>query len=59
MDMLLTNNGPIAFWSPALAVLAYADAGMEIQSCERVGRTYANGTYGEYLALTAERGSSR
>lgn len=29
----------------------YAEAGLETASIERIGRTYANGAYVEYLAI--------
>jgi len=51
----LANNGPSSFWSPALARLQYQQAGLEIETIERVGRTYSNGAYVEYLAIQAGR----
>ncbi len=56
--MPLANNGPIAFWSPSLARLVYEQSSLELMSIERVGRTYANGAYVEYLALVAKRMTS-
>lgn len=53
--MPLANNGPIAFWSPALANMMYEQSGMTLDVVERVGRTYANGSYVEYLCLTGKR----
>ena len=53
--MPLANNGPISFWSPSLARMMYDQAGMELVSSERVGRTYSNGSYVEYLALVSKR----
>jgi len=47
----LANNGPLSFWSPALAREMYDRAGLAIESVERVGRTYANGMFVEYLKL--------
>lgn len=57
--MPLANNGPIAFWSPSLARMMYDQAVMELMSCERVGRTYVNGYYVEYLALVSKKLSAR
>lgn len=53
--MPLANKGPIAFWSPALANLMYDECGMTLDTVERVGRTYANAAYVEYLALVANK----
>jgi ubiquinone/menaquinone biosynthesis C-methylase UbiE len=47
----LANNGPLSFWSPELARDMYDRAGFSLQSVERVGRTYANGAFVEYLKL--------
>jgi SAM-dependent methyltransferase len=51
--MPLANNGPLSFWSPALAREIYADAGLEVESVERVSRTYASGVLVEYLKIVA------
>ncbi len=50
----LANNGPTSFWNPVLARQVYAAAGLKLTSWERIGRTYAEGAFVEYLALTAE-----
>jgi ubiquinone/menaquinone biosynthesis C-methylase UbiE len=47
----LANNGPLSFWSPDIAREMYGDAGFSLVSVERVGRTYVNGAYVEYLKL--------
>lgn len=51
--MPLANNGPTAFWSPALTRLMYEEAGLDVETIERVGRTHAQGAYVEYLAIAA------
>jgi hypothetical protein len=51
--MPLANNGPLSFWSPALARAVYADAGLDVESVERVSRTYASGVLVEYLKIVA------
>jgi ubiquinone/menaquinone biosynthesis C-methylase UbiE len=51
--MPLANNGPISFWSPALAHDYYKRAGFKMESIERIGRTYPNAHFVEYLALAA------
>lgn len=55
----LANNGPIAFWSPTLAKQEYGHAGLELRVLERIGRTYADGAYVEYLAIRAARPAVR
>lgn len=49
----LANSGLISFGSPALARLMYQEVGLEVETIERVGRTYSNGAYVEYLAIQA------
>ena len=49
--MPLAGNGPTSFWSPVLARQMYSRAGFAIESLERVGRTYANGLFVEYLSI--------
>ncbi len=52
----LHDNGPMAFWSPALVRQMYLAAGLLPESVERVSRTYGNGSsIVEYLAVTARR----
>ena len=57
VTMPLANNGPIAFWSPSLAGMVYEEVGMKLLTCERVGRTYSNGQYVEYLPLISKNDS--
>jgi ubiquinone/menaquinone biosynthesis C-methylase UbiE len=47
----LANNGPLSFWSPEIARDMYNQAGFSLESVERVGRTYPNGAFVEYLKL--------
>jgi hypothetical protein len=47
----LANNGPLSFWSPELGREMYRKAGFAVESVERVGRTYADGAFVEYLKL--------
>ena len=49
----LAGNGPTGFWSPTLVRAMYAEAGLETTCIERIGHTYANGAYVEYLAIQA------
>jgi len=49
--MPLSGNGPTSFWSPVLTRQIYAQAGFAIDVIERVGRTYSNGTFVEYLSV--------
>ena len=51
VSMPLANNGPTTFWSPALVRLMYYEAGLKVEAIERVGRTYSNGAFVEYLAI--------
>ncbi len=51
--MPMANNGPIAFWSHSLARMLYEDAHLQLVTVERVGRTYSNGAYVEYLSFVA------
>ncbi len=51
----LADNGPVSFWSPALTHLMYQKASLRVDSIERVGRTYADGSYVEYLAIVGEK----
>lgn len=55
--MPLSNNGPLSFWSPALTRQMYDQAGLAVDSIERVGRTYANGTFVEYLKISGTKKS--
>jgi SAM-dependent methyltransferase len=57
-SMPLAGNGPTSFWSPVLARQMYCRAGLAIDSVERVGRTYANGMFVEYLNVVGAKGSS-
>lgn len=52
-EMPLANNGPVSFWSPGLLRKLYGQAGLTVESIERVGRTYSNGKFVEYLAVSA------
>jgi ubiquinone/menaquinone biosynthesis C-methylase UbiE len=54
-SMPLANNGPTGFWSSALANMMYAASGLEVLTTERIGRSYANGAYVEYLSLVGKR----
>jgi len=49
----LANNGPIAFWSPALARKMYSEAGLIMKGILRHARTYDDGALVEYLAIEA------
>jgi ubiquinone/menaquinone biosynthesis C-methylase UbiE len=49
--MPLAHNGATSFWSPAIAQQLYALAGLTVDAVERVGRTYANGMFVEYLSI--------
>jgi ubiquinone/menaquinone biosynthesis C-methylase UbiE len=49
----LANNGPIAFWSPALVHERYSGAGLTVAGILRHARTYAAGAFVEYLAIEA------
>jgi ubiquinone/menaquinone biosynthesis C-methylase UbiE len=49
----LANNGPIAFWSPALVRERYFSANLAVEDILRHARTYANGELVEYLAIIA------
>ena len=51
----LNNNGPMTFWSPALTRLMYQKASLSVDVIERIGRTYSNGSYVEYLAIVGAR----
>ena len=55
VSLPLANNGPTTFGSPALVRLMFQEAGLEVETIERVGRTYSNGAYVEYLAISAEK----
>jgi hypothetical protein len=52
-EMPLANNGPVSFWSPGLLRKLYGEAGFTLESIERVGRTYSNGKFVEYLVVSA------
>lgn len=47
----LANNGPLSFWSADLAREMYETGGFALESVERVGRTYSDGSFVEYLKL--------
>ena len=49
----LANNGPIAFWSPALVHERYPMAGLIVAGILRHARTYGSGALVEYLAIEA------
>jgi ubiquinone/menaquinone biosynthesis C-methylase UbiE len=51
----LANNGPLCFWSPSLARQMYEQGGLRLTSVERVGRTYENAMFVEYLKLVGSR----
>lgn len=53
--MPLSGSGPISFWSPNLCYEMYGTAGLQIKSIERVGRTYSNGMFVEYLAIQSKK----
>lgn len=53
--MPLANNGPLSFWSPALTRQMYERAGLLVDSVERVGRTYPNGMFVEYLKIAGSK----
>lgn len=50
-----SNNGPTTFWSPTLTRLMYQKANLSVNAIERIGRTYSNGSYVEYLAIDGAR----
>jgi ubiquinone/menaquinone biosynthesis C-methylase UbiE len=50
-SMPLAGNGPTSFWSPVLARQIYREVGLAISNVERVGRTYSNGMFVEYLSV--------
>lgn len=52
-SLALAIDVPVSFWSPALARLMYQEVGLEVEAIERVGKTYSNGAYVEYLAIQA------
>ena len=55
-NLPLNNNGTLSFWSPGVAHLKYAEAGLWIDSIERQTRTYGNGRYiVEYLVITSTK----
>ncbi|MEO8017096.1 MAG: class I SAM-dependent methyltransferase [Pseudomonadota bacterium] len=56
-SMPLSNNGPLSFWSPALTRELYSAAQLDVESIERVGRTYTSGVFVEYLKIVATRGA--
>ncbi|MFZ4777260.1 MAG: class I SAM-dependent methyltransferase [Terrimicrobiaceae bacterium] len=49
----LANNGPVSFWSPALARMLYEEAGLSLLNVSLVTRTYADAAVVEYLAIEA------
>jgi len=51
----LYNCGPVAFWSPTLTRMMYQNVNLSVDTIERIGRTYANGSYVEYLAITSTK----
>ena len=51
--MPLSNNGPMSFWSIDLANSMYKKANLEIDSIEKVKRTYAEGHVVEYLCISS------
>lgn len=53
VSLPLANNGPISFWSPSLTHLMYQEATLDIETIEKVGRTYSNGAYVEYLSISS------
>jgi ubiquinone/menaquinone biosynthesis C-methylase UbiE len=53
--MPLAHNGATSFWSPTVAQEAYGPAGLTVDAVERVGRTYANGMFVEYLSIVGVR----
>lgn len=52
-ELPLSGNGPVSFLSPGSARMMYKNASFEIEEIERVGRTYSDGKYVEYLAISA------
>jgi len=52
-SMPLHDNGPISFWSPALARHQYALTGLAIDAIDIDTRTYSSGHMAEYLSITA------
>jgi hypothetical protein len=52
-EMPLANNGPVSFWSPGLVRNLYGEAGLTLKNIERVGRTYSNDAFVEYLSVSA------
>jgi ubiquinone/menaquinone biosynthesis C-methylase UbiE len=53
--MPIANNGPTSFWSPAMAAEYYGRSCLKIESIERIGRTYQNNQFVEYLAISATK----
>ena len=53
--MPLAHNGATSFWSPFIAQRLYTPAGLTVDAVERVGRTYANGMFVEYLTIVGVR----
>lgn len=52
----LRNNGIISFWSPNLVLHEYGLANLNVESVERITRTYAGGLYNvEYLSIVAKK----
>lgn len=54
-NMPLANNGPIAFWSPAICEQMYNKSGFQIDSIEKIARTYVNGMFVEYLSICSHK----
>jgi ubiquinone/menaquinone biosynthesis C-methylase UbiE len=54
-DMPLAHNGATSFWMPAVAQELYGSAGLRVDAVERVGRTYADGMFVEYLSIVGVR----
>lgn len=55
-QMPLANNGPTSFWSPAIARRMYSQAGLNLITVDRYGRTYDSGRlYVEYLAIVGSK----
>jgi len=54
-NMPLANNGPIAFWSPAICEQMYNKSGFQIDSIEKIARTHANGMLVEYLSICSHK----
>jgi 2-polyprenyl-3-methyl-5-hydroxy-6-metoxy-1,4-benzoquinol methylase len=53
--MPLANNGPLSFWSPDVCQKVYAQVGLTVDEVERIGRTYANGAFVEYLKIIGSK----